>query len=73
MDAWEPRVKLQCVHVCVCLQSNGESTAMDDEQEIIRRVGQQIFGQLALELPPREFELLLSLWVKYRDDMEQAA
>lgn len=44
---------------------------MDEtEEHMIRRVGQHIFGQLALELPPREFEILLSLWVKYRDDME---
>jgi hypothetical protein len=49
---------------------------MDEtEEQIIRRVGQHIFGQLALDLPPREFEILLSLWMKYRDDMkgEQAA
>lgn len=48
---------------------------METEEELIRKVGQQIFGQLALELPPREFEILLSLWIKYKDDMgrEQAA
>ena len=46
---------------------------MDDETETIKRVGRHIFGQLALELPPREFELLLSLWVKYRDDMKRDA
>lgn len=47
-----------------------DGNAMETEEQMIRRVGQHIFGQLALELPPRELEILLSLWVKYRDDME---
>lgn len=33
LDAWESRVKSQCVHVCVRLQSNREGTAMDKEPE----------------------------------------
>lgn len=42
-----------------------------DEIEAVRRVGAAIFGKLAMELPPREFEILLDLWIKYKADMQK--
>lgn len=44
---------------------------MDDEKEMIRKVGEWIFGKLANELSPAEFDVLLDLWRKYRDDMNR--
>ena len=41
------------------------------EPEIIRELRNKIFGQLALELPAREFEILLDLYVRYTEDMEK--
>jgi hypothetical protein len=46
---------------------------MDEEINMMRRVGEMMFGSLANELPEREFDVLLDLWRKYKADIERDA
>ncbi len=40
----------------------------EQERETLR---QMIFGSLAIELPPRAFEIMLELWVKLDRDYQE--
>lgn len=40
----------------------------EQERETLR---QMVFGSLALELPPKAFEILLDLWVRMDRDYER--
>jgi hypothetical protein len=40
----------------------------EQERETLR---QMVFGSLALELPPRAFEILLDLWVRLDRDYQE--
>ena len=48
-------------------------TPEQSEPEIARELRNKIFGQLALELPPREFEILLDLYVRYTTNAQRQA
>jgi hypothetical protein len=54
-------------------QTRIEGADMETEREIIRKVGEMMFGSLANELAEREFDVLLDLWRKYKADMERDA
>lgn len=46
---------------------------METEREMLMRVGRMMFGQLANELPEKEFAVLEDLWRQYRMETNRFA